>query len=165
MPTPLDAPRLGAWRAFLVAHRHLLDRLADELDEERGLPLTWYDVLVNLAEAPGGRLRMSELAERVLLSQSGLTRLVDRMASDRLVERARCPTDRRGMFVVMSDAGRSALHEAAPGHLDGVARHFGTHLSDEEARVLRAALERIIDGLAPPVCAEIAATAEVPATR
>jgi DNA-binding MarR family transcriptional regulator len=139
----LEPDRLAAWRGFLVAHRRLLDRLADELDEARGLPLGWYDVLVNLSEADGGRLRPTELAERVLISASGLTRLVDRMAEAGLVARERCPTDRRGSFVVLTADGRRTLEEAAPVHLDGIARHFAAHLDDEEAAVLRRAFARI----------------------
>lgn len=145
----LNAERLAAWRAFLTAHRRLVDRLTAELDAEQGMPLTWYDVLVNLHEAEGQRLRMAELADRVLLSQSGLTRLVDRMAGEGLVERERCPTDRRGMFVVLRTEGRAALVAAAPGHLDGVARHFGSRLDDAEVHLLREALERVADGLGP----------------
>jgi DNA-binding MarR family transcriptional regulator len=148
MPGPLDADRLAAWRAFLTAHRHLVDRLAAELAEDQDLPLAWYDVLVNLDEADGDRLRMADLADRILLSQSGLTRLVDRMGGAGFVSREQCPTDRRGTFVVLTPEGRAALHRAAPVHLSGVAAHFGDLLSDEEARVLRDALDRVAGTLA-----------------
>lgn len=147
MSEPLDDDRMGAWQAFLRAHRRLLDQLAGELAEARDLPLTWYDVLVNVAGAPQGRIRMSELADGVLLSQSGLTRLVDRMVGAGLVDRVPCPTDRRGLLVVLTPEGRAALRDAAPVHLSGVARHFGAHLDDEEAVVLRAALERVVAAL------------------
>jgi DNA-binding MarR family transcriptional regulator len=149
--SPRPAPEhLRAWRALLVAHRRLVDRLAQELEEARQLPLTWYDVLVHLAEEPQRRLRMSDLAGRVLLSQSGLTRLVDRMADAGLVTRERCPTDRRGTFVVPTPRGLSTLEAAAPGHLAGVATHFAEHLDEREAALLGDVLERIAGALDAP---------------
>jgi DNA-binding MarR family transcriptional regulator len=144
---PLDPQRLAAWRAFLTAHRHLVDRLTAELDESQGLALAWYDVLVNLHEAPSRRLRMTDLAARVLLSRSGLTRLVDRMAAAGLVDRQQCPTDRRGTFVVLSAAGVARLQHAAPDHLAAVAAHFGDALDDSEAATLATALQRVTDRL------------------
>lgn len=135
--------QLAAWRAFLEAHSAVVDVLAAELDAEHDLPLSWYDVLVHLSEAPDRQLRMQELAERILLSKSGLTRLVQRMESDGLVERMPCDDDRRGIWAVMTDAGYARLKEAAPVHLDGVRRHFADLLSDDEAAVLAAALDRI----------------------
>lgn len=150
MDPRLDGERMAAWRAFLAAHRQLLEQLTEELAEARDLPLTWYDVLVSLEESPADRLRMTELAERIMLSQSGLTRLVDRMATNGLVRREQCPTDRRGTFVALTAAGRAALHDAAPVHLAGVAEHFAAQLDDTEARTLRVALERVADSLRPP---------------
>src|SRR5438045_3780930 len=105
---------MAAWRLFLEAHAALVEVLAAELERERGLPLTWYDVLVQLAEAPDGRLRMQDLARSVLISKSGLTRLVDRMERAGMVERQPCPSDLRGTFAVLTDAGRAALRGAAP---------------------------------------------------
>lgn len=142
MAQGLGGPQFDAWRAFLGAHASLTDRLAAELEAEVGLPLTWYDVLVNLNGA-GGRLRMQELAAAVLLSRSGVTRLVDRMESAGLVRREPVECDRRGLMAVLTDAGHARLREAAPVHLAGVERHFGSLVTDDEAEVLRTVLERL----------------------
>ena len=147
MPARPDPQRLDAWRAFLRAHAVLTDALDRELQAERDLPLAWYDVLLNLAEADGDRLRMRDLAERVLLSRSGLTRLVDRMATAGLVYRSPDPDDRRGTLACLTDEGLRMLRRAAPVHLRGVQEHFASHISEDEARVLRQAFERVS---APP---------------
>lgn len=141
----VPAPQLRAWRAFLEAHAHTTERLARELRDEEELPLAWYDVLVHLDEAEGHRLRMQELADGVLVSKSGLTRLVDRMEHDGLVRRMRCPEDRRGTYAELTDEGRAALRRTAPTHLRGVAEHFAAHLDAEEAEVLERLLRRIAD--------------------
>jgi DNA-binding MarR family transcriptional regulator len=143
MPARPDPGHLAAWRALLETHAAVTELLARELVAERGLPLSRYDVLLNLAEAPGGRLRMQELSESVLLSKSGLSRLVDRMEEAGLVRRERCEDDRRGWFTVLTEQGRSALRRAAPIHLRGIQEHFARHLDDEEARVLATALARV----------------------
>jgi DNA-binding MarR family transcriptional regulator len=143
MPVRPDPGHLAAWRALLETHAAVTELLARELVAERGLPLSRYDVLLNLAEAPGGRLRMQELSESVLLSKSGLSRLVDRMEEAGLVRRERCEDDRRGWFTVLTEQGRSALRRAAPIHLRGIQEHFARHLDDEEARVLATALARV----------------------
>jgi DNA-binding MarR family transcriptional regulator len=147
MNDPLDPPRMAAWRMLLEAHRGLIDRLETELQDAKGLALSWYDVLVNLSEADR-RLRMTELAERVVLSQSGLSRLVDRMAQAGLVERERCDTDRRGTWVVLTNRGRAVLEDAAPLHLQGVQEHFGANLTDEEAQVVARALAKVSKAVA-----------------
>jgi DNA-binding MarR family transcriptional regulator len=150
MDDHLDPPRMAAWRMLLEAHRGLIDRLEAELQAEKGLALTWYDVLVNLSEAESGRLRMTELAERVVLSQSGLSRLVDRMVQTGLVTRERCDTDRRGTWVVMTERGTQVLQDAAPLHLRGVQEHFGAQLTDEEAEVVGRALAKVSAAVARP---------------
>ncbi len=150
--------KVAAWRAFLHAHLVLTDVLERELAAATGLPLTWYDVLVNL-HAAGGRLRMQELANRVVLSKSGLTRLVDRMVTAGLVCREPAAGDRRGLLAVMTEEGDRALHEAAPVHLRGLAETFGRHVTDEEAAVVLAVFERLRaamghDDAAPPCAAD-----------
>jgi DNA-binding MarR family transcriptional regulator len=144
MPARPDPAHLAAWRLLLETHAVLTERLAHELVSERGLPLSRYDVLLNLAEAPGGRLRMQELSESVLLSKSGLSRLVDRMVEAGLVRRERCEADRRGWYAVVTDQGRSALRRAAPTHLRGIQEHFASHLDAEEVQVLTTALGRVV---------------------
>jgi DNA-binding MarR family transcriptional regulator len=133
------------WRAFLRAHAGVTRQLERELAAEAGMPLTWYDVLLQLAEAPDRRLRMAELADRVLLSRSGLTRLVDRLQADNLVSREPSPDDARGTFTVLTAEGLAALRRTAPVHLAGVQRHWLEHFSDDELRQLRALLGKLED--------------------
>ena len=136
-------PRLGAWSAFLRAHARVVRELERELQAEQRMALTDYDVLVQLANAPGRRLRMSELADRLLLSRSGATRLVDRLVAQGLVERVMCDVDRRGQWASLTDAGVDRLRQASPTHLRGVAEHFLDRLSTDEL----AALERVFTRL------------------
>jgi DNA-binding MarR family transcriptional regulator len=136
-------PRLRAWTAFLRAHARVVRQLERELQAEQQLALTDYDVLVQLASADQRRLRMSELADRLLLSRSGVTRLVDRLVADGLVERVTCDDDRRGQWASLTDAGRERLRRASPAHLRGVAEHFLDRLSTEELAELERMLERI----------------------
>lgn len=136
--------RITAWRTFLEAHAAVSQVLDQELRTERGLPLTWYDVLVNLDEAPAGRLRMQHLANAVLFSRSGLTRLVDRMEKDGLVRREPCANDARGTFAVLTPAGRRTLRRAAPVHLRGIEAHFLHHLNDGDVRAIGSALQKVL---------------------
>lgn len=140
--SPLTERQLDAWRAFIRAHAGLIDLLGHELEAERGLPLTFYDVLVNLSEA-GGRLRMSDLADAVVLSRSGVTRVVDRMERTGYVKRERCPSDRRGSFATLTAKGQRALREAWPVHARGVAEHFAGKLSDDEAALIADVFQRM----------------------
>ncbi len=139
---------MAAWRSFLEAHRRVTDVLESELRAQEDLPLAWYDVLVQLSESPTRALRMQELADAILLSKSGLTRLVDRMEGEGLVERRPCPDDRRGIEAVLTDAGLERLRGAAPTHVAGVRSHFADLLRPGEAAVLAQALNRIADGSA-----------------
>lgn len=134
---------MAAWRSFLTAHARVTELLEAELQTEKQISLGWYDVLVQLQETPGNRLRMTELAAKVLLSKSGLTRLVDRMCEAGLVERSFDETDRRGRWVTLNEAGRARLRGAAPVHLRGIAEHFTSLLEDDEATVIASALNRI----------------------
>lgn len=131
------------WRDFLRAHAAVTRALEDELADEKVFPLTWYDVLVQLVEAPGRRLRMTELADRVLLSRSGLTRLVDRLVKAGLVERQPCPDDARGTYTVLTAAGFARLRDAAPIHLRGVREHMTSLIRPDELAVVGAVLRRI----------------------
>ena len=142
VPRPSDW-RIGVWRTFLRAHARTVRDLEHELVAETGMPLGWYDVLLQLAEAPGRRLRMAELADRVLLSRSGLTRLIDRLQAEGLVRRAPTPDDARGTFTVLTAEGVRRLRAAAPVHLAGVQAHWLAHFSDEELRELEALLGRV----------------------
>ncbi|MGH7573249.1 MAG: MarR family winged helix-turn-helix transcriptional regulator [Gemmatimonadota bacterium] len=143
----LDRPRLAAWRAFLVAHARIVEAIERDLSESGTLPLSWYDVLVALYEAPERRLRMHELAAAVLLSPSGLSRLVDRLEARGLLERRPCSEDRRCQFAVLTEPGLDALRRAWPTYAAGIAGHFGERLSDAEVEALREILDRLVAGL------------------
>jgi DNA-binding MarR family transcriptional regulator len=131
--------QLVAWRSFLRAHATITRALESELVAEQDLSLAAYDVLVQLAEAPDRRLRMTELADAVLLSRSGVTRLVDRMERAGLVERTRVAGDGRGVAAELTDEGFQRLRVASRTHLAGVLRHFVARLGPEDL----CALERI----------------------
>jgi DNA-binding MarR family transcriptional regulator len=139
-------PRLAAWRSFLRAHAQVVRELERELQAEQRMALTDYDVLVQLAAADVRRLRMSELADRLLLSRSGATRLVDRLVADGLVERVTCDTDRRGQWAQLTESGLERLRAASPTHLRGVARHFLDRYRPEELSQLQRLLDRLVEG-------------------
>ena len=149
-PTALPSvEQLAPWRQFLRAHAHVTRALEHELLVEQELPLASYEVLLHLAEAPGRRLRMTELADRVLLSRSGLTRLVDRLEREGLVERAACPGDARGTHAVLTESGLARLRAAAPTHLRGVAQHVTDRLTAEELAQLGALMAKLLGGERP----------------
>jgi DNA-binding MarR family transcriptional regulator len=141
--TPVE---LGAWRGLLRVHSGIVRELDRELQGAHGLPLTHYEVLIYLHAAPGRRLRMSDLASSVLLSQSGVTRLVDRLERQGLVERERCDDDRRGLYARLTPAGAARLQKARPTHLAGVRRLFLRQFDEEELAHLAALWERVLPG-------------------
>jgi len=143
--TEIDDERLEAWALLLQAHATLLGSLERELVSGHGMPLTWYEVLMRLASQPEGSMRMQDLARSVLLSKSGVTRVVDRMEEAGLLERRGCAVDRRGTYATVTKAGRAAFRRAMPVHLAGISEHFGRHLSDDETEVFRRALARILE--------------------
>ncbi|HVD58405.1 MAG TPA: MarR family transcriptional regulator [Thermoleophilaceae bacterium] len=142
-PVLLDAEELGAWRGMLRAHSALTKALDAELVRAHGLPLSSYEVLLFLADSPEGQMRMSELADGVLLSRSGLTRLVDRMQREGLLRRERCEDDARGWFAAITPKGRDLFTRARKTHLDGVRERFLSHFTRDELRSLAAYWERI----------------------
>jgi DNA-binding MarR family transcriptional regulator len=135
--------RIAVWRSFLRAHSYVVRQLERDLVADAGLPLAWYDVLLQLVEAPDRRLRMAELADSVLLSRSGLTRLVDRLQAAGLVVREPFPGDARGMYTVLTPAGLDRLREAAPVHLAGVQEYWLSKFTDDELRELHGLLDRL----------------------
>ena len=139
----LDEVRLAAWRAFITAHAEVIARLERDMAAADVIPLGWYDVLIELYEAPGRRLRLYELADAVVLNRSTLTRTVDRLEAAGLLRRERDPADRRGAFAVLTDAGRAALRGAWPIYAQGIAAYFASHLTTEEARIVTAVFERV----------------------
>ncbi len=133
------------WRLFLRAHAQVMRKLEADLIREHSLPLASYDVLVQLVEAPGYKLRMTELADRVLLSRSGLTRLVDRLQREGLVDREACESDARGLFACLTEAGLTRLREASPTHLRGIEEYAIGRLTPEQLHALADALGRLAD--------------------
>ena len=139
----LTEGELRAWRGLLRAHACLAKRLDAELEQTHRLPMTSYEVLHHLEEARGGRMRMCDLAEQAQLSRSGLTRLVDRLERDHLLERCSCEHDARGSFACLTEAGRVRIREARGTHLAVMREHFFLRFSEEELRALADMWERI----------------------
>ncbi len=130
---------MEAWHGFLRTHAALVRELDMEMQEEHGLSLTQYEVLLLLARSDDGSVRMSDLADGALLSLSGLSRLVDRLVAMGLVERAQCPSDRRSSLACLTTAGRKRFREARPTHHEGVRRLFADRLPDDAIAALNAA--------------------------
>jgi DNA-binding MarR family transcriptional regulator len=140
----LSEQHLAAWRTFLKAHATIINLIERDLVTAKRPPLSTYDVLIELYEAPEHRLRMHELAARVVLSRSGLTRLVDRLEAEGLLTRDRSGTDRRGAYAVITEQGIEALHQTWPIYARGIAEYFAEWLTLEEAQILESALRRIL---------------------
>lgn len=140
----LEAAELAAWRGMLKVHSALVKALDSELEAHHGLPLSSYEVLIYLRVAPDKRLRMAELADRTLLSRSGMTRLVDRLERDGLLRRDTCSSDARGCFAVLTERGEEVLAGARATHLSGVRRRFLAHLDAEDISALGAAFNKVL---------------------
>ena len=134
--------RLRSWRLFFESALALLDILDAELERDAGISQRWYDVLVHLEESPEG-IPMNLLADRILYSKSGFTRVVDRMEEAGLIRRVRPEHDRRTILVVLTDTGSETLERARRHHRDGIERHFAQHLSDADVKALTRALEKV----------------------
>lgn len=139
---------MRAWRGYLRLNRLLDHRLNRDLQEQSGLTLADYEVLVRLAEAPRRRLRMTELARVTMVSKSRLSHQLRRMQGRGLVRREECPSDRRGAFAVLTEAGSIALEAAAPGHVESVREHLMDRLTAEQVAALSELSDAVIDGLA-----------------
>lgn len=146
MAKELADPHLAAWRHFVMAHARLIGQIERDLALAERIPLNWYDVLIELYEAPKQRLRLSELAQKVVLTKSGLTRLVDRLEEAGLLRREPTPDDRRGAYAALTDKGKEALRKAWPVYARGIAQHFARYLSAAEAEVVREAFGRMLGG-------------------
>lgn len=141
----LDETEMDAWRTLLRAHAHLMAALDSELQAAHGIPLGDYEVLVHLAECPKSGRRMSDLAERLVLSRSGLTRRIDGLVKLGLVERRPCAEDGRATMAIPTKKGLKLLESAAPCHVAGVRRHMIDRLSPQQLRDLTAALARVAE--------------------
>lgn len=135
--------QLEVWRSFLRAHALIVRRLEADLMDRHGLPLAWYDVLARLVEADDHKLRMSELAERVMLSPSGLTRLVDRMVEAGMVSRETSESDARGFYAVLTDDGYEKLRSATGTHLRGILDYVLSRYTDAELNQISVYLGRL----------------------
>src|SRR4051812_12954276 len=142
----LTACELAAWRGMLRVHTALVKALDAELAAAHDLPLSSYEVLITLESAPDRKRRMAELADSVLLSRSGMTRLVDRLEREGLLERDTCTADGRGCFAVLTPKGAELLDRARPTHLEGVRERFLAHFSADELGVLAEFWERVLPG-------------------
>jgi DNA-binding MarR family transcriptional regulator len=142
----IDDERLHLMGLVIRTHRLLTDRLGHELEQDVGIPLVFFDVLINVGAAPDGRVTMSRLSNDIALTTGGVTRLVDRMVDAGLVERAACPSDRRSIHVVLTTEGRNVLDRAVAAHIDGIDRHLMAHLDDTDRANLATALTKILAG-------------------
>ncbi|MDB9513850.1 MarR family transcriptional regulator [Kamptonema animale CS-326] len=136
--------RNATWRLFLTVQIRVIERIQEQLSAANLPPLEWYDVLWALQETPDRRLRLSELADRVLLSRSNLTRLLDRLEKNELLYREPCPTDRRGTFAVLTEAGAAMQKQMWAIYSEGIAEYFGDRLSDEEVKVMQQGFKKIL---------------------
>ncbi|MGV9762573.1 MULTISPECIES: MarR family winged helix-turn-helix transcriptional regulator [Micromonospora] len=143
MTESLDAERTACWRAYIESSQRLFTRLEDDLRTDSDLSFADYHVLVLLSEAPGQRLRMGELADRLVFSPSRLTYQITTMQKRGLVAKEACPADRRGSEAVLTAAGLLALREAAPHHLRSVRAHLIDDLDDAEVACLTRVFERL----------------------
>jgi DNA-binding MarR family transcriptional regulator len=141
MPPELKPAELRAWRAFLDAQSRVLRRLEADLITADRMTLAEFDVLIQLRLARDGQLRMTDLSERVRLSPSGITRLVDRLAAQGLVKRGHCKSDRRGTWAILTAGGRARVDRARPSHLRSVREHFAKLLPPDQLDLVADALE------------------------
>jgi len=141
---PADDEKVQAWASVLRVHAAVVPRLERELAAV-GMPLSWYDVLLELNSAPDRRLRMTELGAKAVLSRERVSRVVDELERAGLVRRERNPDDGRSLLAVVTDEGRARLRAAAPTYLAGIEHHFGAHLDDGEAQAIATALYRVVE--------------------
>ena len=141
----MEDERIQLMGLIVRTHRRLTDTLGRELEQSVGIPLVFFDVLIHVAAAPEARLTMSRLSADVALTTGGVTRLVDRMADAGLVERQNCPSDRRSVYVVMTQKGQAVLDQAVASHIEGIDRHLMAHLEDPDRAALADALTKVLD--------------------
>ena len=146
--SPRD-PRLEPWRSFLSAHARVTRRLDEELRAEHDLSLAEYDALLTIADAPERRIRMRQLADRVILSKSGVTRLIDRLVLDGLVERAACASDARGAEAVLTADGLDRLRRASRTHLRGIAEHFLAAVDEADLPTIERSMQAVAEHAGP----------------
>ena len=141
-----DDPVVAAWRGLLIAHSRLVPAVEGDLRAAGQVPLSWYDVLLELNAAPGRRLRMSELGQRAVLSRTRVSRVVDELIAAGLTERQPDETDGRSSFAALTAAGQEALRKAWPVYREAIRQHLGAHLTPEQCRELAALLDLAVAG-------------------
>lgn len=134
---------LSAWRYFIKAHAKIIEKIEQDLTDLKRVPLTTYDVLIALFEAPDRKLRLGDLNKKVVLSKSGLTRLVDRLEREGLIRRERSEEDRRGAYAALTEEGERELRQAWPVYAGGIKQYFAAPLSESELQSLRGAMETL----------------------
>lgn len=152
MAKELSKQDLEAWKGLLLAHATLVEQIDFEMARANLLPLDWYDALLALEDAPCQRLKMSDLADQVLLSKSGLTRLVDRLEAKGYIRRESCKADRRVAYAVLTPEGLKARVASWPTYRAAIAEHFASQLSEEEAKVVGDALMRFMGRFRQRAC-------------
>ena len=163
-----DQERLEVWFTLMRAQAAVSEALERDLEASPGLPLSWYQVLIGIAQDASGRMRMQELATFAVLSKSGLSRLADRMETAGLIRRESCSAVRRGTYAALTPDGRKALGAATPVFLEGFERSVASHLSDADVRALQAALGKVLEANGKPAtiaCHPGAGTASGSASR
>jgi DNA-binding MarR family transcriptional regulator len=148
----LPEKHLEAWRRYYVSFWRIFAAIEADL-QAAGLPsLSWYDALYELYLAPDRHLRMSELARSALLSRSGLTRLVDKLEKEKLIERKSCPSDGRVQHAVLTEKGVETLRKIWPVYRAGIAKYFAAHLTEAEAQEFARMLGKVVAAAEPPAC-------------
>ena len=140
-------PRLGGWRALIMGNAMLIRKLEEELREETGMSLPEYSALLQLAEAPDRRKRMAELADGMVVTRGGVTRLVERLEADGLVERGRCASDGRGTEAILTEAGLDRLRAASKVHLRGIDDYYFERVSEEDQETVGRVMTDVIEGI------------------
>ncbi len=154
----VDHPLLTTVGLFFEAHAGMARDSGRRLEDETGLSVQWFEVLLRLVRSPGHRLRMSDLAAQTTLSASGLTRAVDRMQASGLVRREACPTDRRSTYAVLTDEGEDRILRAIPVHVAHVSTLFGSIFDERELELFTSLVRRLRDATNP--LAALASTPE-----
>jgi DNA-binding MarR family transcriptional regulator len=130
-----------------MTYLRAIEQIQEKLSAAKLPPIEWYDVLWELQSASDHRLRLSELADQVLLSRSNLTRLLDRLEKENLLRREPCPTDRRGTFAVLTEAGAAMQKQMWVVYSECIAEYFGDQLNDNEVKVMQQALKKILQAI------------------
>jgi DNA-binding MarR family transcriptional regulator len=145
MTKKLSKNQLDTWRLFITAQSKLINKIDADLRDAGEIPLHWYDVLIELHTAQANRLRMNELADKVLLTRSGLTRLVDRLEKENFITRELDPEDRRGFYAIITAAGVTAMRQAWRVYSASISEYFAAYFDEEELAIFHRVLQRMLD--------------------